>query len=69
MQEDIEIWRMDKVSEKVGLAPSTIHAEVARKNFPPPFKLIPGGRAAGWLSTTIINHIEQRAEAEVENEK
>lgn len=47
------ILRMRDLPAKTGLQPSTIYGLIAKGNFPKPFKLIPGGRAAGWLETTI----------------
>jgi prophage regulatory protein len=56
-----EVWRMKKVSAVTGYAPSTLYSLIADGKFPPPFKLTPGGRASGWLSTSIIALLEQRA--------
>lgn len=55
--------RMKDVSQKIGYAPSTIYELVAHGKFPAPFKLIPGGRAAGWLETTIDAWLTERAES------
>lgn len=55
------ILRMKDVSQKIGYAPSTIYELVAHGKFPAPFKLIPGGRAAGWLESTIDAWVEERS--------
>ena len=47
------IIRMKELPSKVGFQPSTIYELIAKGKFPPPFKLIPGGRAAGWFESTI----------------
>ena len=57
---EIQILRMKDLHPKVGLRPSTIYALVAQGKFPPPFKFVPGGRAAGWLEETIDVWLENR---------
>ena len=47
------VLRMKDLPQKVGFQPSTIYELVSDGKFPPPFKLVPGGRAAGWLESTI----------------
>jgi prophage regulatory protein len=47
------ILRMRDLPAKVGLRPSTIYQLVAEGKFPPPFKLVIGGRASGWLEEQI----------------
>ena len=47
------IIRMKDLPSKTGFQPSTIYELIAKGKFPPPFKLIPGGRAAGWFESTI----------------
>ena len=58
----IRVLRMRDLPVKVGLQPSTIYGLVAKGDFPPPFKFITGGRAAGWLEQTIDNWLEGRRE-------
>ena len=55
------VLRMKDVSQKIGYAPSTIYELVAHGKFPAPFKLAPGGRAAGWLESTIESWLTGRA--------
>ncbi|MDA1136738.1 MAG: AlpA family phage regulatory protein [Proteobacteria bacterium] len=44
---------MKDLPSKVGFQPSTIYELIAKGKFPRPFKLMPGGRAAGWQETVI----------------
>lgn len=53
------ILRMKDLPAKVGFAPSTIYELIAKGIFPKPFKLMPGGRAAGWLESTVDNWLRQ----------
>ena len=43
------ILRMQDLPAKIGFRPSTIYELIAKGKFPAPFKLVPGGRAAGCL--------------------
>jgi prophage regulatory protein len=47
------ILRMKDLPSKTGFQPSTIYEFISKGKFPAPFKLVPGGRAAGWFETTI----------------
>ena len=44
----IRTLRMKDLPSKVGFQPSTIYGLIAQGKFPKPYKLAPGGRAAGW---------------------
>ena len=59
------ILRMHEVSVMVGLAPSTIYELQNTKppRFPKSFKIVRGGRAAGWLQSQITKYLEDRAGA------
>jgi prophage regulatory protein len=57
----VRTLRMRDLPSKVGYRPSTIYALIAKGKFPKPYKLTPGGRASGWLETTIDNWILERA--------
>lgn len=57
------VLRMKDLPPKVGFAPSTLYELIATGKFPPPFKLIPGGRAAGWLESTIDAWVLKRSTA------
>ena len=57
----LRIIRMKELVSKVGYARSTIHALIKEGRFPEPFKLVPNGRANGWLEETIDNWMQERA--------
>ena len=59
--EVIRTLRMGDLTEKVGYKRSTIYGLVAQGKCPKPFKLTPGGRAAGWLESTIDDWILEKA--------
>ena len=56
----LRIIRMKELVSKVGYARSTIYALIKEGRFPKPFKLVPNGRANGWLEETINEWIEHR---------
>jgi prophage regulatory protein len=55
------IVRMKDLPSKIGFQPSTIYGLIAEGKFPAPHKLVPGGRAAGWLESTIDAWIKSGA--------
>ena len=55
------IVRMKDLPSKIGFQPSTICGLIAEGKFPAPHKLVPGGRAAGWLESTIDAWIKSGA--------
>lgn len=55
------ILRMKDLPRKVGFQPSTLYEFIANGKFPPPFKLVPGGRASGWLESTIDAWLDERS--------
>lgn len=57
----LRIVRMQELTEKVALQPSTIYALVQAGDFPAPFKIAPGGRAAGWLLDDVDSWLRSRA--------
>ena len=54
------VLRMKDLPKKIGFQPSTIYELIAKGKFPAPFKLVQGGRAAGWLEATIDDWIAAR---------
>ena len=61
------IMRMKDLPSKVGFQPSTIYELIAKKRFPKPFKLQPGGKAAGWLEADIDHWLrEQKLRSEAQ---
>ena len=57
----LRVIRMKELVSKVGYARSTIHALIKEGRFPEPFKLVPNGRANGWLEETIDKWMQDRA--------
>ena len=57
------ILRMKDLTQKLGLRPSTLYELIATGKFPAPFKLIPGGRASGWLESTVNAWLDERSGA------
>ena len=58
----LRVIRMKELVSKVGYARSTIHALIKEGRFPEPFKLVPNGRANGWLEETIDKWMLDRAD-------
>ena len=58
----LKIIRMRELTEKVGLCKSALYALIRDGAFPAPFP-IAGGRARGWLETTIDAWIAQQTNA------
>ena len=58
----IRTLRMKDLPAKVGFQPSTIYGLIAQGKFPKPYKLAPGGRAAGGQETEIDAWITARVE-------
>ena len=55
------VLRMKDLPPKIGFQPSTIYELIGNGQFPPPFKLVPGGRAAGWLESTVDAWLAERS--------
>lgn len=55
------IVRMKGLPSKIGFQPSTIYGLIAEGKFPTPHKLVPDGRAKGWLESTIDAWIKSGA--------
>ena len=58
----LRVIRMRELVSKVGYARSTIHPLIKEGRFPEPFKLVPNGRANGWLEETIDKWMQDRAD-------
>ena len=58
----IRIVRMRELREKLRLSPSHLYALIAKGLFPPPFPLVPGGRAKGWDESTVDAYLTVRKE-------
>jgi len=57
------ILRFGEVRKKTGLCRAHVHALAAQGRFPKPLKLVPGGRASGWLCSEINEWIADRVAA------
>jgi prophage regulatory protein len=66
--DSLRIVRMPEVTERVALKPSTIYGMVQIGKFPAPFKITPGGRAAGWMLEDIEAWLRMRASEGVSHE-
>ena len=53
------ILRLKQVVTTVGLAKSSIYRRIQVGTFPPPIKL-GGARASGWLSTAVLEWIDDQ---------
>ena len=58
------VIRMKDLPSKIGFQPSTIYELIAKGKFPAPFKLVPGGRAAGWFETTVDDWMAAQAKSQ-----
>jgi prophage regulatory protein len=58
----IKILRRPQVEEMTGLSRSTLYLRMKSGKFPRPVNL--GGRAVGWLSSTVENWILEQCEQE-----
>ena len=54
------VLRFAEVHQKTGLCRAHVHALAAQGRFPKPLKLVPGGRASGWLLSEIETWIAAR---------
>ncbi|MDC1477725.1 AlpA family phage regulatory protein [Porticoccaceae bacterium] len=48
-------WR--QVSEIIPFSRSHVYDLISKKKFPPPVKLVQGGRAAGWWASDIHDYM------------
>ena len=58
------ILRMNQLAPKVGLSKSMLYALIAKGKFPKGFPLNKGGRARGWLESSIDAYLINLAEKE-----
>jgi prophage regulatory protein len=61
-EKQIKILRRPQVEEMTGLSRSTLYLRMKSGKFPRPVNL--GGRAVGWLSSTVENWILEQCEQE-----
>jgi prophage regulatory protein len=59
----LTIVRHREVKQKLQVSSATLFAMIARGLFPKPFRIIPNGRAVGWLASDVDEWIlKQRGE-------
>lgn len=62
------LLRWIDVQPLVGICRSHAHQLVAEGKFPPPIKLVEGGRASAWLESEVREWIDQRVKASRPND-
>lgn len=60
------IIRMPEVERLTSLKQARLYELISQGLFPRPFKIVPGGRAAGLFEHQVIAWLEQRAAASQE---
>lgn len=66
--EYIQVVRHAQVCRKLQISSAKLYDMVARQQFPPPFPLVPGGRAVGWIEKDVDLWILKRKDsAEIES--
>ena len=63
LPDSVQVIRHAQVCRKLQVSSAKLFDMVAKKQFPKPFQLIPGGRAAGWLEEDVVHWILERKEA------
>lgn len=56
----LQVIRHQQVCTKLQLSSAKLFDMVARGQFPKPFRLVPGGRAVGWLKVDVDNWVLSR---------
>lgn len=59
----VQVIRHALVCKKMQISSAKLFDMVARGQFPKPFKLIPGGRAVGWLESDVDSYLLSRKAA------
>ena len=59
----VQILRHAEVRKRLKISSAKLFDMVAKGQFPKPFLIIPGGRAVGWLESTVDCWIVERKEA------
>ena len=52
----VQILRHAEVQKRIKVSSAKLFDMVAKKQFPKPFLLVPGGRAVGWLEADVVWH-------------
>lgn len=61
----VQILRHAEVRKRLKISSAKLFDMVAKGQFPKPFLIVPGGRAVGWLESTVVDWILKREEATV----
>jgi prophage regulatory protein len=56
----VQILRHAEVRKRLKISSAKLFDMVAKGQFPKPFLIIPGGRAVGWLESTVDGWMLQR---------
>ena len=56
----VQILRHAEVRKRLKISSAKLFDMVAKGQFPKPFLIIPGGRAVGWLESTVDGWILER---------
>ena len=56
----VQVLRHAEVKKRLNVSGAKLFDMVAKGQFPKPFTLVPGGRAVGWLESTVSDWILQR---------
>jgi prophage regulatory protein len=56
----IKVIRHAEVKAKLGVSGAKLFDMVAKGQFPRPFSIVPGGRAKGWVESTVDDWIKGR---------
>jgi prophage regulatory protein len=59
----VQVIRHAQVCKKLQVSSAKLFDMIARSQFPKPFRLIPGGRAVGWLEQDIDRWIIDRKDS------
>jgi prophage regulatory protein len=58
----VQVLRHAEVKKRLKVSSAKLFDMVAKGQFPKPFKIVPGGRAVGWLESTVNQWIHSRKE-------
>lgn len=56
----VQILRHAEVRKRLKISSAKLFDMVAKGHFPKPFLIVPGGRAVGWLESTVDSWMLQR---------
>ena len=59
----VQVIRHAQVCKKLQVSSAKLFDMIARSHFPKPFRLIPGGRAVGWLEQDVDRWIIDRKDS------